>query len=152
MVAAACSRPSWVSLPWLPPLPSAASPPVRQKAIPSGWGVIAGAEEEIAEVVKQVAARDGLDVRIITFQDYVLPNEALAAGDLDANAFQHQPYLDAQIAAHGYDIVNVGYTIVEPIGIYSTKVKTLARSARGREARHPERPVERRPGAESAGA
>ena len=94
-------------------------------------GVIAGAEEEIAEVVKQVAARDGLDVEIVTFQDYVLPNEALAAGDLDANAFQHQPYLDAQIAAHGYDIVNVGYTIVEPIGIYSTRVKRLADLAEG---------------------
>ncbi|WP_372096414.1 MetQ/NlpA family ABC transporter substrate-binding protein [Tistrella mobilis] len=94
-------------------------------------GVIAGAEEEIAEVVKQVAARDGLNVEIVTFQDYVLPNEALAAGDLDANAFQHQPYLDAQITAHGYDIVNVGYTIVEPIGIYSTRVKRLADLAEG---------------------
>ncbi|EPY01986.1 MetQ/NlpA family ABC transporter substrate-binding protein [Magnetospirillum fulvum] len=86
-------------------------------------GVIGGAEEEIAEVAKKVAATKGLDVELITFSDYVQPNAALESGDLDANAFQHKPYLDAQIKAHGYHIVPVGFTIVEPIGLFSKKIK-----------------------------
>lgn len=88
-------------------------------------GVIGGPEEEIAEVVKKVAAAQGLEVKIVTFSDYVQPNAALESGDLDANAYQHQPYLDAQTKAHGYHIVAAGFTIVEPIGLYSRKVKAL---------------------------
>lgn len=86
-------------------------------------GVIGGDEEEIAEVVKKVAAEDGLDIQIVAFSDYTLPNEALSRGDLDANAFQHKPYLDSQIANRGYKIVPAGFTIVEPIGFYSVKLK-----------------------------
>jgi len=89
-------------------------------------GVMAGAEEEIAEVAAKVAKSRGLDVKLVVFQDYVLPNAALEAGELDANAFQHQPYLDAQTQAHGYHIVPVGFTIVEPIGLYSKKYRKLA--------------------------
>lgn len=88
-------------------------------------GVIGGDEEEIAEVAKKVAAKDGLDIQIVTFSDYTLPNEALSRGDLDANAFQHKPYLDAQIAARGYKIAPAGFTIVEPIGFYSVKLKNF---------------------------
>ena len=88
-------------------------------------GVMGGDEEEIAEVAQKVAARDGLDIKLITFSDYTIPNEALEHGDLDANAFQHKPYLDAQIAARGYHIVPIGFTIVEPISLYSSKVKSF---------------------------
>lgn len=88
-------------------------------------GVISGAEEEIAQAAVKVAATKGLDVQLVVFQDYVLPNAALEAGELDANAFQHKPYLDAQTQAHGYHIVPIGYTIVEPIGLYSRKVHKL---------------------------
>ena len=88
-------------------------------------GVIGGDEEEIAEVAKAVAAKNGLDLQIVAFSDYTLPNEALEHGDLDANAFQHQPYLDAQIKARGYKIVAAGFTIVEPIGLYSATHKSL---------------------------
>lgn len=88
-------------------------------------GVIGGPEEEIAEVVKKVAATKGIDVKLVTFADYVLPNTALEDGDLDANAFQHKPYLDAQTKARGYHLVPIGYTIVEPIGLYSKTVKRL---------------------------
>src|SRR5271156_1828640 len=88
-------------------------------------GVMAGAEEDIAQKAADVAKTKGLDVQLVVFQDYVLPNAALDAGELDANAFQTQPYLDAQIQAHGYHIVAVGFTIVEPIGLYSKKVHRL---------------------------
>jgi D-methionine transport system substrate-binding protein len=88
-------------------------------------GVMGGSEEEIAEVAQKVAAQRGLDVDIVTFSDYLMPNAALADGDLNANAFQHVPYLDAQKAARGYDIVPVGATIVEPMGMYSEEIKTI---------------------------
>ncbi|MBS7537568.1 MetQ/NlpA family ABC transporter substrate-binding protein [Ancylobacter lacus] len=88
-------------------------------------GVIGGDEEEIAEVASKVAAKDGLVIQIVAFSDYTLPNEALSRGDLDANAFQHKPYLDSQIAARGYRIVPAGFTIVEPIGFYSLKLKNF---------------------------
>jgi D-methionine transport system substrate-binding protein len=94
-------------------------------------GVMSGSEEEILEVVKQVAAKDGLELEVVAFSDYVLPNEALNAGELDANAFQHVPYLDNQIAIRGYDIVAVGNTIVTPIGAYSNKLKSLDELATG---------------------
>lgn len=88
-------------------------------------GVMGGSEEEIAEVARDVAAKDGLEIELITFSDYAIPNAALDSGDLDANAFQHKPYLDAQIAARGYKIVPIGYTIVEPIGLYSQSIKNI---------------------------
>jgi D-methionine transport system substrate-binding protein len=94
-------------------------------------GVMGGSEEEIAEVAKQVAAKHGLEVELITFSDYAIPNEALEHGELDANAFQHQPYLDNQIKQHGYHIVRVGYTGVWPIGLYTKKYKSVAEIPEG---------------------
>jgi len=106
-------------------LPAAA----QQKSIKVG--VMSGAEEEVAQVVKKVAAARGLNVELVPFSDYALVNEALDRKDLDANAFQHKPYLDAQIAARGYKIVPVGLTFVQPIGLYSTKVKAVADLPKG---------------------
>ncbi|MBV8501272.1 MAG: metal ABC transporter substrate-binding protein, partial [Paucibacter sp.] len=60
-------------------------------------GISVGSAKKIFEVVKQVAARQGLQIDVVVFNDYQLPNAALAAGDLDANAFQHKPFLDNQI-------------------------------------------------------
>lgn len=88
-------------------------------------GVTAGPHAQIFEQVKKVAAKDGLKVQVVEFSDYVQPNAALAAGDLDANAYQHQPYLDAQIKDRGYKLVTVAQTVNFPIGLYSKKVKTL---------------------------
>ncbi|RVK33413.1 MetQ/NlpA family ABC transporter substrate-binding protein [Sinorhizobium meliloti] len=88
-------------------------------------GVTPGEHAEIMEKVKEVAAPKGLDIEILEFSDYVVPNQALADGDLNANSFQHQPYLDNQIADRGFDIVSVGLTITTPMGVYSSKVKSL---------------------------
>ena len=88
-------------------------------------GVTAGPHAQIFEQVKKVAEKDGLKIQIIEFSDYVQPNAALAAGDLDANSYQHKPYLDQQIQDRGYKFVPVGYTVNFPIGIYSKKVKRL---------------------------
>ena len=88
-------------------------------------GVTGGPHAQIFEQVKKVAEKDGLKIQIVEFTDYVQPNAALAAGDLDANSYQHKPYLDAQVKDRGYKIVSVGNTVNFPIGIYSKKVKDL---------------------------
>ncbi|PLC53055.1 metal ABC transporter substrate-binding protein [Pollutimonas nitritireducens] len=94
-------------------------------------GVTAGPHAQILDFVKGLAAKDGLKIEVVEFSDYVQPNAALAAGDLDANSFQHEPYLDAQIKDRGYKLVNVGSTITFPMGIYSKKVKTLGELKNG---------------------
>lgn len=94
-------------------------------------GVTPGEHAQIMEKVKDVAAAKGLNLEVIEFSDYVVPNQALADGDLDANSFQHQPYLDNQIADRGYDLVSVGKTITTPMGVYSNRVKSLDELADG---------------------
>ncbi|MCH2393778.1 MetQ/NlpA family ABC transporter substrate-binding protein [Oceanibaculum sp.] len=88
-------------------------------------GVSAGPHAEILEQVKKVAAQDGLDIKIIEFTDYVVPNTALASGDIEANSFQHLPYLDNQVKDRGFKLVSVGQTVVFPMGFYSKKVKSF---------------------------
>lgn len=89
-------------------------------------GVTPGAHEEVMEEVVKVAAKKGLDIEIVSFSDYVIPNQALDDGDLQANSFQHKPYLDNQIKDRGYDLSVVGYNILTPMGIYSDKIKDLS--------------------------
>src|SRR5580692_10991090 len=87
-------------------------------------GVTAGPHAQIFEAVKPIAAKNGLDIEIVEFKDYVAPNAALAAGDLQANSFQNQPYLDNQKADRGYKIETVALTVNFPVGIYSKKYKS----------------------------
>lgn len=94
-------------------------------------GVSGGDGELIWTKVKELAKVKGLDVQIVVFNDYLLPNAALDAGDLDANAFQHKPFLENQVKTRGYKIVALADTIVEPIGLYSTKVKKVADLSQG---------------------
>jgi D-methionine transport system substrate-binding protein len=94
-------------------------------------GVTAGPHAQIFEQVKKIAEKDGLKIQIVEFSDYIQPNAALAAGDLDGNSYQHKPFLDQQVKDRGYKIVNVGYTVNFPIGLYSKKVKSLAELKEG---------------------
>lgn len=94
-------------------------------------GVTAGPHAQILEAAKPVAAKAGLDIKIIEFTDYVIPNQALAGGDLEANSFQHLPYLENQIKDRGYKLVSVAETVVYPIGIYSKKIKSLDELRKG---------------------
>jgi D-methionine transport system substrate-binding protein len=88
-------------------------------------GTIGGPDAQIWSVVQKVAKRDGLNVKVVEFNDYAQLNAALDADDLDANSFQHQPYLESQIKQRGYRIVNVGLTYISPLGVYSKKLKSL---------------------------
>ncbi|CCE00002.1 MetQ/NlpA family ABC transporter substrate-binding protein [Bradyrhizobium sp. STM 3809] len=94
-------------------------------------GVTAGPHAEILDVVKKVAAERGLDIKVVEFTDYVIPNQALALKDLEANSFQHEPYLKNQISKTGWKIVKVATTIASPQGVYSQKYKTLAELPEG---------------------
>ena len=88
-------------------------------------GVTPGPHAQIMEKVAELAAADGLTIEIIEFSDYVVPNQALADGDLDANSFQHQPYLDNQVADRGYDLVSIAQSVNFPMGIYSQDLTSL---------------------------
>lgn len=89
-------------------------------------GVSPGPHAEILEKVKPLLATKGIDLRIIEFSDYVVPNQALDAGELEANSFQNQPYLDNQVKDRGFKLVSVGLTVNFPLGIYSSKYKSWA--------------------------
>ncbi|CAM3075671.1 D-methionine transport system substrate-binding protein [Paracoccus aminovorans] len=88
-------------------------------------GVSPGEHGEIMEEVAKVAKAKGLTIDIVEFTDYVVPNQALNDGDLNANSFQHQPYLDNQIKDRGFDLVSIAKTITTPMGVYSQKLKSL---------------------------
>ncbi|MFC3023050.1 MetQ/NlpA family lipoprotein [Vibrio zhugei] len=89
-------------------------------------GVIAGAEAQVAEVAKKVAKEKyDLNVKLVTFTDYITPNAALADGSVDVNAFQHKPYLDQQIKSRGYKLAIAGNTFVYPIAGYSKTIKSV---------------------------
>jgi D-methionine transport system substrate-binding protein len=95
-------------------------------------GVTTGPHEQTFEVVRKVAERDyGLKIQLVPFTDYSRPNAALDAGDLDANSFQHRPFLAAQVRARGYRIVGFGRTWIGPIALYSRKVKRFQDLAEG---------------------
>jgi D-methionine transport system substrate-binding protein len=104
---------------------AAASTGLLAQDKPLKIGVTAGPHAQIFEQVKKIAERDGLKIQVVEFSDYVQPNAALAAGDLDANSYQHKPFLDQQVKDRGYKLVSVGYTVNFPIGIYSKKIKSL---------------------------
>lgn len=79
----------------------------------------------ILEEAKPLLKKEGIDLKIVKFQDYVLPNKALDSKELDANYFQHIPYLESQIKENGYKFENAGGIHIEPIGVYSQKYKSL---------------------------
>ena len=88
-------------------------------------GVTAGPHEEILEVVKDILAGKGISIKIVTFTDYVTPNIALAQGDIDANSFQHGPYLERFAKDRRLNLVAIAKTFVFPIGVYSKKIKSI---------------------------
>jgi len=122
-------------------LASAFAVPALAQDKPLKIGVTAGPHAQIFEVVKKVAEKDGLKIQVVEFNDYVQPNAALAAGDLDANSYQHQPYLDAANKDRGYKLVTIAQTVTFPIGIYSKKIKSLSELKEGARVAIPNDPT-----------
>lgn len=105
-------------------------------------GVTSGPHEQIFEVVQKVALqRYGLKTEIVSFSDYVMPNAALDSGDLDANSFQHGPFLQAAIRARGYKLYGTGRTWVGPIALFSKRYKTLQDLPQGAQLALPNDPA-----------
>ena len=89
-------------------------------------GTMSGPDEQVLEAAKEVAReRYGLHIQIVQFNDYNLPNAALSDGSIDANIFQHKPYLDAAIQANHYKLVPIAKTFIFPMGIYSSQYKSI---------------------------
>lgn len=86
---------------------------------------------EILEVAKEVLAEQGIDLEITEFNDYVLPNTATESGEVDANYFQHTPYLDDFNAENGTHLVPVAAIHYEPFGIYAGKTASIDELADG---------------------
>lgn len=81
---------------------------------------------EILNAAKDVLASKGYELEIVEYTDYVLPNNALESGDLDANYFQHKPYLDSFNEQNGTHLVSAGAIHYEPFGIYAGKTTSLS--------------------------
>ncbi|MBX3263743.1 MAG: MetQ/NlpA family ABC transporter substrate-binding protein [Labilithrix sp.] len=88
-------------------------------------GVTSGPHAQIMEVVAVEAHKRGVDVKVVEFSDYVQPNAALADGSLDANSFQHLPYLERQRKDRGYRFDVLGTTVTFPIAAYSARHASL---------------------------
>ncbi|RPF48287.1 D-methionine transport system substrate-binding protein [Hydrogenoanaerobacterium saccharovorans] len=81
---------------------------------------------EILKVAKEVLAKQGYELEVTEFTDYIQPNLALQSSDLDANYFQHKPYLDDFNVKNKTDLVSIAAIHYEPFGIYAGKTKTIA--------------------------
>lgn len=122
LVLAGCSKPA--------PAPSGdANKPAEKKTVKIGATAIPHAE--ILEFVKPKLAEKGIDLEIVVFNDYVQPNLATDKGDIDANYFQHIPYLETFNADHKLTLVTIAKVHIEPMGIYSKKAKAVTEFAEG---------------------
>ncbi|MBB6453463.1 D-methionine transport system substrate-binding protein [Salirhabdus euzebyi] len=88
-------------------------------------GSTAVPHSEVLEKAKPILAEQGIELQIEVYQDYILPNQDLNEDRLDANYFQHTPYLNQQVADFGYDFVSLGGVHIEPIGIYSKNITSV---------------------------
>ena len=86
---------------------------------------------EILEQVKDTLAAEGYDLQIVVYDDYVLPNQSLADDSLDANYFQHTPYLNSFNASNGTHLVSAGLIHYEPFGLFGNGVSSLDEVAEG---------------------
>ena len=80
---------------------------------------------ELLNFIKPLLADQGIDLQIVEFTDYVNPNLALASKEIDANFFQHVPYMEAFSREHKIEMISAAKIHVEPLGLYSKKVKSL---------------------------
>lgn len=101
------------------------APAGDKKQVTLKVGATAVPHAEILNHVKSSLAKDGVNLEIIEFSDYVKPNLSLNDKELDANFFQHEPYLDTFVVERKLPLVSAGKVHIEPMGIYSKKIKNL---------------------------
>lgn len=92
---------------------------------------VVGANNQQWDTVNELLAKDNIKVELVEFAEYKLPNNALDAGEIDLNAFQHKAYLQKEIDDLGYDIAVLGDTIVAPLSLYSDKITDVSQLKEG---------------------
>jgi D-methionine transport system substrate-binding protein len=88
-------------------------------------GVVGSVYEELWAPAQEALKEEGIDLEIVQFSDYVTPNNALANGEIDLNAFQHQIYLESEIEEYGYELTDIGNTFIIPLNLYSDKITSV---------------------------
>lgn len=86
---------------------------------------LTGSDSKVWNHVKEEAAKENINIELVFFDSYPLPNAALAAGEIEMNAFQHHIYLNKEVEQHGYDISVIGETVFAPLGLYSKKISSI---------------------------
>ncbi len=128
LLLAACA-PAASTVPVAPTVPATSAAPADTTGQPITLtiGVSPVPHGDILKFIQEnLAAKAGLDLKLVEFTDYVQPNLALADGTLDANFFQHKPYMEDFGKEHNLDLVAVVAVHIEPLGIYSNKIQSLA--------------------------
>ena len=113
----------------------------KSKLITIKIGASSVPHAEILNAVKPILEKDGIKLDIIEFADYNQPNLRLADKDLDANYFQHIPYLESFSKDHNLDLTYTAKVHIEPMGVYSEKVKNLKNLKEGAEIAIPNDPT-----------
>ncbi|NLJ79379.1 MAG: MetQ/NlpA family ABC transporter substrate-binding protein [Tissierellia bacterium] len=104
-------------------------------------GVSPVPHRELIELIEEDLKDEGIELEIIEFEDYVKPNLALAEGEIDANFFQHEPYMDNFKEENNIDIVSLGNVHVEPMGLFSSKYDDIEDIEDGSEIAIPNDPT-----------
>ena len=89
-------------------------------------GVVGAIYDDIWKPAQEALKAEGINLEIVQFSDYVTPNNALANGEIDLNAFQHRIYLQGGIANYGYEIQNIGNTFIAPMSLFSSKISSVS--------------------------
>lgn len=89
-------------------------------------GVVGAIYDDIWKPAQEALKAEGINLEIVQFSDYVTPNNALANGEIDLNAFQHRIYLQGEIANYGYEIQNIGNTFIAPLSLFSSKISSVS--------------------------
>jgi len=105
-------------------------------------GVTAGPHEDILNLIKERAAEDGFNIEVVTFNDFVPPNTALAEGSLDLNSMQTGPYLENVINQQGFDFVDVAPTITLPMAVHSYDYNSVEELPEGAQIGIPNTPTQ----------
>ena len=102
------------------PAETASAEPVTIKL-----GVVGSIYEDLWTPAQEALKSEGVNLEFVQFSDYVTPNNALANGEIDLNAFQHRIYLQSEIESYGYDLQIVGNTFIIPLNLYSQKISSV---------------------------
>lgn len=87
-------------------------------------GVVGSIYEDLWSPAQTALKKEGIDLKIVQFADYVTPNNALANGEIDLNSFQHRIFLATEIKNYSYEIATIGNTFIIPLNLYSSKIKS----------------------------